>query len=710
MDIDIYQQCPCHSGNKIKFCCGKDIVSELNQIVAKCNANQSLSALDQIDRVIAKHGEKDCLLSLRTHILFTLGETEKADEANQKFAANNPNHPMVRQHEALSALSNGNVVQAIDKLQDAMDLITNDEIPLPFSNAFKLVGGILLQAGHVIAARAHLQFALMIRGEKDEEISELIRESFRLPGAPMILKTDFRLDPIDQDKEWADKYEKVVRAMNRGQFRLALKMLTRMDEHWPDQPQLVRGIAVVHSMLANEEEMASAWHCFALMNGVPNWQAVEAEAISQIFMTEDPSGELDVVAIQYSIASFENVLESINSSGRFVVAPTPEEDPFESGPAPRNCFYVLDRDKIESVEDVSPFDIPIVSGEVLLYGKQTDREARAAFFLTKNEKFEEVYSHLVELLGEQVSGEPEQQVVTSSSVATDLLTWNWQIPKGTRAERHRELMSEYRKHVLVNQWPEIKFKCLNGNSVAEAKNKPEFAVTIAAMVANLEQSVAIQLSGGDEIAALRESLGIEFKQDLNAAEHSEENWTAHRLRQFAPDTFSDEQLLRIYVDSVSIGNTFVLKRIIPEILNRDSVTQVPKDICYSMLAQLTDDDTKAVEYLQQARQHAKSEGRSIGQLLVQEFETRLTRGMTDKLPELLQTIQRHHMKEANVEYQLVRVLSKFGLISPDGRTVSLPASSQPSEPESKIWTPDADESTVSSGASGESKIWVPGSD
>ena len=129
-----------------------------------------------------------------------------------------------------------------------------------------------------------------------------------------------------------------------------------------------------------------------------------------------------------------------------------------------------------------------------------------------------------------------------------------------------------------------------------------------------------------------------------------------------------------------------------------------------MLAQLTDDDTKAVEYLQQARQHAKSEGRSIGQLLVQEFETRLTRGMTDKLPELLQTIQRHHMKEANVEYQLVRVLSKFGLISPDGRTVSLPASSQPSEPESKIWTPDADESTVSSGASGESKIWVPGSD
>ena len=301
-----------------------------------------------------------------------------------------------------------------------------------------------------------------------------------------------------------------------------------------------------------------------------------------------------------------------------------------------------------------------------------------------------------------------EQVITSNSVASDLLAWNWQVPKGTDMETHRSWMSEYRRHILLNEWTKIKFSCLNGKTPIEAKDDPELAITVAALVLNLEQSAAIQLSKGEDITELRSSLGIDFPTDLNAAEHADENWSSHRMRQFDPQTFSDEQLLRAYVDSVGAGNTFVLKRVIPEVLNRDSITQIPKEVCYSMLAQLTDDDMESIDYLQKARQQAKSEGRQIGQLLVQEFETRLTRGMTDKLPELLQTIQRHHMTEPNVEYQLVRVLSKFGLISADGRTVSLPSSPRPSEPESKIWTPDSDDSAVSTGEG--SKIWVPGSD
>ena len=232
---------------------------------------------------------------------------------NEKFASNNPNHPMVRQHEAMSALSKGDVTEAIEKLQDAMDLIKNDEIPLPMSNAFKLVGAVLLQAGHVIAARAHLRFALMIRGEEADEIKQLLQESFRLPGAPLILKTDYRLEPAEPEKEWADKFDKVVHALNRGQFRLALKMLQKMDEHWPNDDQLIRGIAVVQSMLGNEDEMSPAWHRYAMLDSVPNWKATEAEALAHIFEVNDPSGVLDVVAIEYSIGSLDSVLEIADS-------------------------------------------------------------------------------------------------------------------------------------------------------------------------------------------------------------------------------------------------------------------------------------------------------------------------------------------------------------------------------------------------------------
>ena len=109
MEIDIYQFCPCHSGKKIKFCCGKDIVADLKQIVAKSQSNQSLSALEQIDRVMAKVGQRDCLLALQTHIYFDMGEVEKARESNRLFSSSNPNHPIAIQHDALLKLSDGDV-------------------------------------------------------------------------------------------------------------------------------------------------------------------------------------------------------------------------------------------------------------------------------------------------------------------------------------------------------------------------------------------------------------------------------------------------------------------------------------------------------------------------------------------------------------------------------------------------------------------------
>ena len=89
MDIDIYQQCPCHAEKKIKFCCGKDVIGDLNEVLAKNKSGQSTAALDQIDRAIKKSGPKDCLLTIQTHILITNGEIEKARESNELFLKTN---------------------------------------------------------------------------------------------------------------------------------------------------------------------------------------------------------------------------------------------------------------------------------------------------------------------------------------------------------------------------------------------------------------------------------------------------------------------------------------------------------------------------------------------------------------------------------------------------------------------------------------------
>jgi hypothetical protein len=97
------------------------------------------------------------------------------------------------------------------------------------------------------------------------------------------------------------------------------------------------------------------------------------------------------------------------------------------------------------------------------------------------------------------------------------------------------------------------------------------------------------------------------------------------------------------------------------------------------------------------------------------------RGMTDRITELLQTIQMNHLNEPEVEYQLVRVLDRFG-IGPDRGPIRGAPETAPADPgQGAIWTPgqgngpqpeSATESGAESSGAVEAKeeasgLWIP---
>jgi hypothetical protein len=62
MPLDAYQYCPCGSGKKLKFCCSKDILGELDKVVRAVDGEQRVAALEQIDRLTKEKGlETRCL-------------------------------------------------------------------------------------------------------------------------------------------------------------------------------------------------------------------------------------------------------------------------------------------------------------------------------------------------------------------------------------------------------------------------------------------------------------------------------------------------------------------------------------------------------------------------------------------------------------------------------------------------------------------------
>ena len=221
MDIDAYHLCPCQSGNKIKFCCGKDVINELNEILKKNGSGQVRAALDQLDRTASKRGERDCLSVIKTHILISANDIASAKETNAQFRENSPGHPMGLQHLAVIDLFEGRLDDAVNSLQDAMDANKSAEIPLAVSNVFKVVAGALVEEGYVFAGLAHLQFASRLRGEQDREISEMYIELLQEWSFFSFLFQSEVLEEAPAGVEWEKLYANAERAIARGQFRRA---------------------------------------------------------------------------------------------------------------------------------------------------------------------------------------------------------------------------------------------------------------------------------------------------------------------------------------------------------------------------------------------------------------------------------------------------------------------------------------------------------
>ena len=691
MDIDIYQQCPCHAEKKIKFCCGKGIINDLNDVLAKNKSGQPVAALDQIDRVMKKSGPKDCLLTIQTHILISSGEIEKARESNELFLEANPNHSTGLHHRALILLAEGNIDEAVEALQDAMDAIKGNEIPISLANAFKMIGVGLYSEGKTIGGRAHLRYASALRNDDDPELVQMVHDTLANPQAPLVLKQNFPLNPPIEGVEWEKKYVNVFRALDRGQFRKALKFLTKIDEAFPDQEIVVHGLALVNGYLGRTDQLIEGLRRYSRLPSLEQIKAVEAESIAQAFDTTSTTAEVPIERITFVLSEIDGVSEAAISNSKLAVSQPIDADPFDEGPAPRHTFMVLDRDKVSSPDDLTSDNVPVVIAELLIYGKQTDRAARIEAITSKDARFDQLKTLINDCFGDFISGEPTTQPIGMSNEMSELLEWRWHLPEGVTRKQHAELVKAERSRLMTQEWPKLKISILENKTIEEAAKDPKFEIPIRAMIAMLENANQGQVFDEQLGKALLGKFGFSNVETVSLGE------TEHAgspLLQLYLDysKLTEQQLLKVQSDAMEIGNMRVLRKVVDESLRRPEMESMPRDMSYSMMAHFTEDETEAIGFLEKAREEAGKADRPVGMYYVQEFEYRLSRGMTDGLTELLQTIQKDHLNDPQVEYQLVRVLDRYGIGPDRGPLRGAPQQQQPSAAppaaSGGVWTPD----------------------
>ena len=707
MEIDSYQQCPCQSGKKIKFCCGKDLVSDLNVVLSKERAGQSIAALEHLERTIEKVGPRECLLTIQTHVLISHGELEKAKESNQRLLSNHPDHITGMQQSALIALAEGDTEAAIAKLQDTMDAITGNELPISLANAFRSVGIGLLNSGQVIAGRAHLEFASDLKDGQDEELQRMIYETYGFKGLPTVLKRSFNIaKPPAEDVEWHKKYVNVSRALARGQFRKALKFLNKIDANFPDQAIVVEAIAIVSGYLGMSDSLSDRFRRVAKIPGCTPWEAIEAEMVAQAVTTKPAVPEQTVLRMSFQLSDLPKVTELAASDGHLVSLPADQQDPFGEGPAPKQSYALLNKESIRSPEDLTIDNVPNVLSEIKLYGKQTDREARLELIVSDDHCKSESLTKLQEMLGDLLPSDPAETELGHVSVIDRVFRVDWHLPQGTDRATFDSLMEQHFP-AMLDQYKQLPFSYLGGKTVSEAAQQEEHRSGVQGLLVQL-RSILVDRKGGKEAYDnFVKELGVELPGSIDPATVDSLTELPPFLMQFLDlEKLSNEDLFEVHRNSMVLQMPSELLRTVDAMLSRDGFDLMPRDLMLSMKAEATHDNEKALACLEEARDEARKEGKPIGQFLLQEFEMRLERGLTEKLPSLLHTLRTNHLQEPGVEAGLAQLLHRYGLIDEEqimrGRgqamdpalasmgapaTEPAPAAASENEP-SKLWLPE----------------------
>jgi hypothetical protein len=387
----------------------------------------------------------------------------------------------------------------------------------------------------------------------------------------------------------------------------------------------------------------------------------------------------------------------------------------EGEPPPKAAFWLLDKPIEESGLALTREAISNVLGEMYIFGKRTDRDARLEFSILRDDMFAAAKAALTEVLGEFLNDSPMEEVSGQVPKVTATLTWRWRLPDDTPPEKRQALVTEQRREVMLNRWPELALKTLGGKTPRQAAADPKLKVPTLAAILLLE--LGSEQNGSEfDFNELRRALNLPTRDTIDPAGIDALKISIVKIPLLDVSKVADEDLLMLYRRVVLKHASEAIRHLAKEVLLRGSLNgKVDKNETYELLIRTAANAPDALSYVADAKKTATEAGESPARWLLAELSIRLSTADTAECEKLVQTIQTRYMQEPGVAQGLYEILVSYGIISPEGmpagphRRAARPmaATAAATESSSKLWTPDAPASAV---GGEKSKLWVPGMD
>jgi len=710
MAIDAYSLCPGGTGKKIKFCCG-DFLPELQKIDRMIDGEQYLACLQHIDHLMAQEPGRDraCLLATKCMLLRVTNQQEAARTASAAFLVKHPDNQIALAEMAILA-AESNVRAALDLLQKAMHVADGDLAACTYQ-AMGLVAGSVLHAGAQPAARGLLQLQCDIT-DKDDRAAELLAALSQATDVPLLLRDDTPLALCPKDAPWSDRFNEALQIAVMGDWQTAADRLTALAAEAPDSSEIWRNLATLRGWLADNPGCIEALRRYAVIRAEKEdglEDAVEAEATA-MFLSPDPLGNrVEMLKLVWTVKDVERAQEGLLSSPRWRSIPfNPAQFSDGETPPPKAAFMLLDRAMPASAEGLSLQTVPSMLGQALLFGRQTDREARLEVMNVAADELPAVNEMVREAAGDAVEPEPKQDVLAHWSASQKLLRAVWQPPRGASPDQLRAMVAEHARDAILNRWPELKLGVLDGRSPSEAAGDETCRTRLLAAILVLEQW-AEHLPVAIDANELRAKLGLPTLGPIDPNQQPIEELPMTRLSRVSLEGLSDDDLITAYYRATAFAVRLAVRKFATAIVERPSLADSNERLhAFTMLARTEEDVSKALDHVDQGRRATDKKKASHATWDLIELSLHFANRNGPETMRLIEHLQKRHIEEPGVGEMLTRMLIDVGLLNPDGSPAIGPESpeepamaAEPSEP-GGLWTPDSDQPGAGGG-----KLWTP---
>ena len=720
MPIEPYDTCPCGSGEKIKFCCGVDVLTELESISRSMEGSQFAAAQQQIDTLLDSKGNLACLLAMKGITLLATSQLDAARKNAEIFRETCPENMSAWAQTALIEATE-DPSQAMQSLQRALELTGTEQSAQILDAAIKAVTDALFQTGQLTAGYWHLtlQSSFAVTEEDQRTAQSRFVQLAQNRNLPLLLKQQLRFPDPSEDGDWQTPFAKVIELANRGAWNAGHKQVEALLEEHPDEQDLLRAKACLLTYLGDSNDGPAAWRAYAGTFQGESDDAIEAEAYAQLLDQQREPDQVELVTTMYPVEDIDTLQEQLLSNRQLKSSPQPPSESFTEGePPPKSMFLLLSCEPPESGVDLKLTDVPQAVASLLLFGKQTDRDARVECYPVQADD-ESVAALVATVLGD-LAGTPEPKQDQNQVVGrlANAISWNPIFPEDTPPELASQLSQEHRQQALLATWPGLPLKVFNGVTASEAAADAEGRLKVLAAIMLLE--IDIQTTDADfHLNDLREKLSLPKLEMLSADGLDLSQVSEVQMGRLPMDQLADDDLLAVYTRSALYGAVKALKSSATEVMKRSDQLKEKIDLAgvLGTLAELQGSNTEKLELLGKAQQAAVDQGRSPAVWLLRALPLQLTSGDSTAATETINQIQRDHINEPGVADQFYGLLMQLGILRPDGTPATPAAAGQPSAASGAgggLWTPDnpnpppAGETDQQD--SDKPGLWVPGMD